>query len=1557
MKRSKKLTRTALLAVLFAFVLAATGLAWYFTASTLELGRIDGGVDYLANYFESGDGTQTIVYDASGAIIEGPFEIAHPDQLYNLAWLQYMGYFNEDEDEDGVVDTVYFRISTDLDMTGFVLPPIGTQDNPFLGALDGEGHTVSNLKISNVVDTNQLVAGDLPLEIQMKENSEVHGVEIIGFFGVVGSLPDDTYTYDTQANEIKNLTLNALTVETQTSQALIGLAAGYVNGTLSNVGVQASTITVGVATPLSYTTNMSDWSLVGYCTDDYKTMAKLVSTEDLRYLVGVQPQLINQELDANTTGDDNTWGGSIDMQSMYTRLNTIFGYNAATTVRYVSARTDTYLDGVFQSSNNTAANTASDYKVYSADGVGSFTFHTQSGQYMYVNGERDLMTTVTPVYQYSGYKIQNNGSYLYASSNTAVTGTTNVNTASVWVYDETEHTLYTYRDNTGTKYYLRWNGSALSLSTTTSTEWTYEEEEERYYFGDTDYALHYLDGAWVVTDTEEEEITCYYLQIGNYGYLRSTGTGTPTVVDQANASKWEQVTEGNYNYYRLFGTSNWLRYNARATPVYVSASTTTRYRQNGNYLHTGTYYLYYNNGTWTRSTNNRTQVTLVPTSETIALDKTIARTAAVGQYTGATYTEPSGTKTNPTYYPLAVQDASAGNYAVSEKNTGYVMSGNVNQYGDIRVSYYAKNTNIGNSLSNNKMTTVYTHTVDGGFHMISEDTDSGFKNYWGDGGVKARMEALFAQSTNVYGLHFMNASIGSHYITIPDAVINGTHYTNYMMPSDCIDFSLKDAGFITFLAGTYYNTAGANNDSFFSLHQIFRNGSGSITGIREIAAVYKNTEGDGDGEYIYAYAARDGGGYSRLTYDDDGNAIHSVVNTAPASVTSANLLFDTNWITNPTTTDSRWYDKYLYYYEIPMNRGEYALGSVEGRNGAYLLYLDIGANGRMTSENAWIGATADVQVTETRTNRYGIPAGVDFVPVAGTVGDPDGTAALTGTGSTVFTRSGDTITANGTNGQTVNYLMDDGTWVKAGGTSATLTEPEVTPEVYNETDTLQNGSPAFDTYGINSQVVTKTVTVRVHDDNTNIEDQFTFTYSYTNTGSADVDPVTVSYADPLIYMIQYDSSRLTSAPAITSVETGFKGTIYIGLAGDNSVLTQYNGTKTLRPSDKVYFEAYPATELFRVNEDPASTNLAVSYNSVLDNSDKSQAFTYTVTGTALETPEIADANSGCAVTSSSTSSAVLTFTLIPEDPNGNRQMSPLNVRPNFAAAFSPALSPSFSPALSPSLSPVLGRVDAVLPETVDDKTDDADTTKFDGELDGEPDSAEEEFIYVSAPIIAFNGSRKEVDPETGVTRYYEYFEEEGGWILVLETYPIDPETGEYIIPEPIEEDEDEPDEEAPDGEVGDETGGETGDETGEETGDETGAETGSETGSETGEETGGETGAETGDETGGETGDETGAETGSETGEETGDETGAETGSEPDDETGNETESAADPVVPANTDAEPAPGDEEEETGSGGDAEDPDPADSDPGDGDAEPETDCGDSPAAEEATGGDADA
>ena len=85
------------------------------------------------------------------------------------------------------------------------------------------------------------------------------------------------------------------------------------------------------------------------------------------------------------------------------------------------------------------------------------------------------------------------------------------------------------------------------------------------------------------------------------------------------------------------------------------------------------------------------------------------------------------------------------------------------------------------------------------------------------------------------------------------------------------------------------------------------------------------------------------------------------------------LLFWTNHITNPSdlVSDS------VYYFEIPAGDGEFAIGSVSGKNGGYLLYLDISTHQ---------GDSIEVHEKMTiDTATYILPMGVEFEGTSNTV--------------------------------------------------------------------------------------------------------------------------------------------------------------------------------------------------------------------------------------------------------------------------------------------------------------------------------------------------------------------------------------------------------------------------------------------------------------------------------------------------------------------------------------------------------------------------------------------
>jgi len=265
-------------------------------------------------------------------------------------------------------------------------------------------------------------------------------------------------------------------------------------------------------------------------------------------------------------------------------------------------------------------------------------------------------------------------------------------------------------------------------------------------------------------------------------------------------------------------------------------------------------------------------------------------------------------------------------YKASLQNTGYIVSGAritgtnavtaQKRAGDIRISYFPIDS-IKDSYNsnNNAFTTIY--TVDANGRRTVTDT-SDVSVY---GKAKSQLLKTLKGSSSVYGLHFMDAEIGEdHLVTAKKAVLLGKVYDNYQMPLDSINFHLIERGAISFFAGTYFQ----NNNTFFSLHQVFRNDKNVITEIKEIAEIYEHQSGT---TQPYCYKFTDG------TYSDGTTQLPQGYNSTP--------IFKTEWITNPGISEG----SEIYYYEIPVNKGEYCLGSVKGKTGAYLIYLDIAANG------------------------------------------------------------------------------------------------------------------------------------------------------------------------------------------------------------------------------------------------------------------------------------------------------------------------------------------------------------------------------------------------------------------------------------------------------------------------------------------------------------------------------------------------------------------------------------------------------------------------------------
>ena len=186
---------------------------------------------------------------------------------------------------------------------------------------------------------------------------------------------------------------------------------------------------------------------------------------------------------------------------------------------------------------------------------------------------------------------------------------------------------------------------------------------------------------------------------------------------------------------------------------------------------------------------------------------------------------------------------------------------------------------------------------------------------------RAALDSVLSGESFIHGIHFMGTAIStSKTISIPTAIINEATKTSYVVPKSCIDFNLKEEGYINFFGGSYYaRTNSSYADSFFSLNYITRNASDGITSIKQINQVYTNSNtAEGQPKYVYKFS-----------------------DNSYSTGTAGTLIFNMSFLMNEPPAHNA-----LYYFEIPVNAGEYALGTVSGKSGGgYLMYLDIGTSG------------------------------------------------------------------------------------------------------------------------------------------------------------------------------------------------------------------------------------------------------------------------------------------------------------------------------------------------------------------------------------------------------------------------------------------------------------------------------------------------------------------------------------------------------------------------------------------------------------------------------------
>lgn len=441
----------------------------------------------------------------------------------------------------------------------------------------------------------------------------------------------------------------------------------------------------------------------------------------------------------------------------------------------------------------------------------------------------------------------------------------------------------------------------------------------------------------VASDVQPDLVASY--SSGSYNLTNSVSSNNYDVSVSTSNNNYNLTANSPYTAYNLITNANDTDYNVTAN------TSSTNYNITAN----------------TSSTNYNITANTSSSSYNITANSSLSNYDLINQTESSTAVWKNTVKTietvevkgKETYIPLSTNDDGT----TSLRNTGYIVSGsnyNVQDtyHGDIRVSYYTMSnlykalgySDTNNVSYNGSRLEIITRTyLSGGYARISDSNNENNRNINSEISStvptkstvatlgldkytesRAQLEETLSGADNVYGLHFMDAQINANnLVNIGKATINGSTYYDYKMPQDCIDFNLSMRGSLNFYAGTYF----PGNSAFFSLHHIVRS-DGEIVSINEISKIYGDPTNSAK-SYIYEY----------------------VGGSTPSLPSGYVLMFDTTWIKAP---GGSMIENAMYYFEIPVNAGEYALGSVSGADGAYLIYLDIGATAKSLADGTTI---------------------------------------------------------------------------------------------------------------------------------------------------------------------------------------------------------------------------------------------------------------------------------------------------------------------------------------------------------------------------------------------------------------------------------------------------------------------------------------------------------------------------------------------------------------------------------------------------------------------------
>lgn len=1057
--------------------LASFSYAWFKNKNIIQEAFV--GKSY-GSYFAYGNGTA-----------EKPYGITRPLHLYNLAWLQYLGHFNQADESGKLKRQFHFELGDDFDASTLTLPPIGTTENPFVGTFNGNGKTIKGLKIANT--RSELNAPSAVKSISDQGDSYFH---ILGLFGVVGEYKPavtGSSPYASITPEIKNFTLMDATVSDTNSasgeqnQVLMGLAAGYVNGRMSDVAISNSSTASSTLKiqneAYAYTSGspsfacISKYSLVGYCEPEYEN-----AVEKMSYSV-TSPETQQKNFVVNGQGSKAGWGGGIDMKAINTRLQDIrdnycdvgtssHPYYYDRTYNISSSGVKTEIDkGNWQDGND-----QNDYsyvgeaRLYNSD-FHSATYNPKIGNYnfLYSNDGTDMedASEIDNIYTMldGGYYQRANiyreevekhyyFAIVYPSGESdyflsllgdgSLGYEENAENPYVWKMPSSGDygTISQVRD--GVEYYLVNDAGSLKTTTDSSraSDWYVDPSSKiSSILNGKTYYLHFTvpsetgaTAGWSLVERSQfSSGSTFLISSGsNYMKINDRRDGVENTTNPWEATRWTiELDQNRASIYTVVDSTRYylsISSSWGIAEVNVGSATSTMSISSSSlsstvsfyYSRYSKYYLAFNNGKWTAS-RETSSVNLVSLQGTSSSDRVETRTSTDSFYTvsydvfdhSESKVDYSGNEN--TFSPINAyttqEEASkygANKYEPTENNTGYLIGGSTYKdsylrtydyrHVNFRFGKFAIANNISSCYSDSRgFFNVQTVNNQGENAVISSKTVNG-KTVWtaeGDDTVLSKYSEVtnglwnnsLKGSKSIWGIHFMDANLSTdNLVTAPWISINNQTHTDYQMPANSINFQLKEKGSINFMSGTYFGSSNeGDNDSFFSLHQIIRDlgNESKVHEIRQIQAILRN---DDHPEYPYVYAYKDGSYSLPYRLSDKGEKLEmdgvtpmeESYGKSSSKPTGYSSIFD---VARIMKRNDLLLNK-AYYFEVPVNEGEYALGSVSGGVGCYLMYLDIGASAKEINRTRVTEFIHEIQES------FYFPLGVSLVATGTSSVDP-----------------------------------------------------------------------------------------------------------------------------------------------------------------------------------------------------------------------------------------------------------------------------------------------------------------------------------------------------------------------------------------------------------------------------------------------------------------------------------------------------------------------------------------------------------------------------------------